>query len=207
MTKSNETDKAATRKIDWERIEPEWRAGIKSVMQIAFDYEQATTHKISHTAINKHFRKLNVPRDLAAKVRAKAEAIVSASMVSGPVSTETKPSDARIIDDSAKAVAAIRLTHRTDIQRMRKMVVGFITALEDDDLVKDEKKKLTLQMRVQIMQKVVETHKTVVSMEREHFGITSRFGDDEDTPLQQYDTVETARRVAFLLASALNKGA
>jgi len=195
-------DKKETRKIDWERIEPEWRAGLKSVMQLAFEYEQATSHKISHTAINKHFRKLNVPRDLAAKVRAKADAIVSASMVSGSVSTETKPSDARIIDSSAQAVATIRLTHRTDIQRMRKLLGDYIAELENAD-----KEQLSLLVRVGISQKIAETHKTVVNMEREHFGITSRFGDDEGAPAQQYDMVETARRIAFMLASAVNKGA
>ncbi len=91
---------AAHRRIDWERIEPGWRAGVKSVLQIAADYTKSTGDKVSHTAINKHFRDLGVPRDLSAKIKAKADAIVSASIVSGNVSTETTETTAKIINSS-----------------------------------------------------------------------------------------------------------
>lgn len=51
------------RVIDWEAIEKDWRAGIKSVLQIAKE------HEISHTAINKRFKKFGVIRDIDLKGR------------------------------------------------------------------------------------------------------------------------------------------
>jgi hypothetical protein len=123
-------------------------------------------------------------------------------MVSATVSTETKPSDARIIDDSAQAVAVIRLTHRNDIQRMRKLLVEYIGELEQAD-----KEKMSLQTRVAISQKIAETHKTVVNMEREHFGITAAHGDEDNPALAPTEPVELARKIAFLFATAINKGA
>ena len=53
------------RQKDWERIEPGWRAGIKSVLQLAADYEAETGDKITHTAINKHFKKIGVLRNFS----------------------------------------------------------------------------------------------------------------------------------------------
>lgn len=125
---------AAPRKIDWERVEPDWRAGIKSVLQIAADYAAATGQTVSHTAINKHFRKLGVPRDLSAKVQAKAEAMVSAAMVAGLGSTETTASDAEIINVSAAAVAEVRLTHRKDIRKGRELVARLLDELSVESI-------------------------------------------------------------------------
>ena len=63
---------AAPKKVDYERIEPGWRAGIKSPAQLASEYTEATGISVSRSAIIKHFTELGVPRDLKAKVRAAA---------------------------------------------------------------------------------------------------------------------------------------
>lgn len=91
---------AAPRIIDYGRIEPGWRAGILSVQQLADEYRAATGQAVTLTAINKHFKKLGIPRDLSAKIEAKAAAMVSAAMVSGKVSidgTETLPAEAAMV--------------------------------------------------------------------------------------------------------------
>ncbi len=67
---------AAPRIIDYGRIEPGWREGLLSVPQLAEEYEKATGQPVTRQAINKHFRELGIPRDLAAKNRAKASAPV-----------------------------------------------------------------------------------------------------------------------------------
>lgn len=117
--------------IDWDRIEPHWRANIKSVLQIAADYYEATGNKVSHTAINKHFKELNVPRDLREKVQARAQAKVSAALVSAQVSTETTPTDAAIIEANADVVATVMQTHRSDIKRSRSLGMALLAELED----------------------------------------------------------------------------
>jgi hypothetical protein len=121
---------AAPKKVDYERIEPDWRAGIKSPAQLAAEYTKATGVSVSHTAIIKHFAKLGVPRDLKAKVQAKAEAMVSQAMVTGKVSKETTKPDAEIIETAALTVATIRLAHRVDIDRARKLAMKMLGELE-----------------------------------------------------------------------------
>lgn len=55
---------------DWEKIELDYRAGIKTLREIAAD------HGISHQAINKRAKRDGWSRDLSAKIRAKAEPVV-----------------------------------------------------------------------------------------------------------------------------------
>lgn len=123
---------AAPKKVDYERIEPGWRAGILSPAQLAAEYTKETGVSVSHTAIIKHFGKLGVPRDLKAKVQAKADAMVMAAMVTGKVSAETTAKDAEIIDHSAMTVASIRIAHRQDIARGRKLAMALLQELEDE---------------------------------------------------------------------------
>jgi predicted GNAT family acetyltransferase len=121
---------AAPKKVDYERIEPGWRAGIKSPAQLAAEYTEATGISVSHTAINKHFKKLGIPRDLADKVKSKAESMVLQAMVTGKVSTETTKPDAEIINGAAIHVATIHFEHRRDIKRSRSLVVALLEELE-----------------------------------------------------------------------------
>ena len=183
--------------IDWELIEKDWRAGIKSVLQIA------TENKISHTAINKHFKKLGIPRDLRAKIKAKADALVSASMVSASVSTETTPSDAEIINANATAISTIQLSHRADIRRNRELSIKMLEELEattdnrelfeqlgeimrfPDDRGQDKlndiyRKILELPSRVDSFKKLTDTLKTLVALEREAYKIDSEDGSKSD---------------------------
>ncbi|CAI2464498.1 Uncharacterised protein [Serratia ficaria] len=69
-------------KPDWEAIESAYRAGLMSVREIA------SQHGISHTAINKQAKKEGWERDLKAKIKAKADTLVSRREVSKQVSTE-----------------------------------------------------------------------------------------------------------------------
>lgn len=121
---------AAPKKIDYERIESAWRAGIKSPSQLASDYTEETGINVSHAAIIKHFKKLGVPRDLSAKIRAKADSMVTEAMVTGKVSPVTTMKDSKIIEDGAVAVASIRLSHRTDIFRSRRLTNMLLDELE-----------------------------------------------------------------------------
>ena len=64
---------AAPGTVDYGRIEPGWREGLKSVPQLAAEYTAATGQPITQAAIRKHFVKIGVPRDLSAKIKAKAD--------------------------------------------------------------------------------------------------------------------------------------
>lgn len=125
---------AAPRKIDYARIEPDWRAGVKSPPQLAAEYTEATGVSVSHAAIIKHFKKLGVPRDLSAKVQAKADAMVMEAMVTPKVTEETlkpatTPTEAAIVAKAASEVAAVRMTHRVDIRTGRELVMKLMGEL------------------------------------------------------------------------------
>jgi len=206
---------AAPKKIDYERIEPGWRAGIKSPAQLASEYTQDTGVSVSHAAIIKHFKKLGVPRNLAAKVKAKADSMVMEAMVTGKVSSVTTKRDAEIVNDSAEIVANVRLSHRADIGRARRMtnklldelesltdeqgtIKELITKLkdgdhEDGDAMADvlalAKKVSALPNRTKTMKELAETLKTLVGLERQAYDIVAdpTGGDSAGTPMGMGD--------------------
>ena len=184
---------AAPRIIDYGRIEPGWRAGLLSVQQLADEYQEATGQAVTLTAINKHFKKLGIPRDLSAKIEAKAAAMVSAAMVSGKVSidgTETLPAEAAIINSAATTSANVQLSHRADIRLLRMRTQQYQQELDEcqDDLAK----------RVSILKSLSETQCRLIAAEREVFGM------DKDAPADtglSGESVATLRRMKAMLAN------
>jgi len=192
---------AAKQKIDYDRIEPDWRAGIKSPAQLAAEYTEATGVSVSRAAILKHFEKRGIGRDLKAKIQAKAESLVAASMVAGKVTPETKAREDSIVSVNANAVAAVRLAHREDIARCRKLAMSLLAELEhqtehqdlydqlvdlvlppaDDgsDAAKERARKLreayqralSLAGRTDTLKKLAEALRILIDKEREAFGV------------------------------------
>ena len=205
--------------IDWELIEAEWRAGIKSTLQMGRD------HGISHTAIIKHFKRLNVPRDLTHKIQERAAAIVSAAAVSGKVSTETKIADVDIIEVNAIVQANALIAHRQDIRRYSKLAQTMLSELEattEDrelfenlgELLRSENEKgvdrlndiyqkvIATPGRVDSIKKLSEVLKTLIGLERQALGIADNANGDANKPppeAPQMTDHEAARRVAFML--------
>lgn len=109
---------------DWERIERDYRAGLKTLRMIAEE------NGISHGAINKRAKRDGWERDLSAKIQAKADALVSKAWVSKTVSKEAAVTEREIIDANASAIVSIRLAHRTDIARGRNICAAMFQELE-----------------------------------------------------------------------------
>ncbi len=197
---------AAPKKVDYARVEPAWRAGVLSPPQLAAEYTEATGIKVSHTAIIKHFKKLGVPRDLAAKVKAKADAMVLEAMVTGKVSAiETTRADAEIINDGATKMATIQLAHRKDIARLRALAGLYEQELEQEYGKTDEaKQRLPLSAQVKVLGDLASTLRTLIGLEREAFGISGAFDPGANAAPAEFDTdakkLEGARRIAFILA-------
>ena len=182
---------AAPRIIDYGRIEPGWRAGILSVQQLADEYRAATGQAVTPAAIRKHFIKLGVPRDLSAKIGAKAAAMVSAAMVSGKVSVtgdETLPAEAAIINSAATTSANVQLSHRADIRLLRMRAQQYQQELDEceGDLTK----------RTGILKVLAETQCRLIAAEREAFGM------DKDRPAEtglSNESVATLKRLKAAL--------
>ncbi|WET16983.1 hypothetical protein P2W49_11660 [Yersinia intermedia] len=102
-------------KPDWEAIESAYRAGLMSIREIA------SQHGITHGAINKRAKRDGWERDLKAKIKAKADALVSKREVSMQVSTEKALSERILIEANAEVIANVRMEHRGDIRRAREI--------------------------------------------------------------------------------------
>lgn len=185
---------------DWELIERDYRAGLLSVREIA------ASQGLTHGAINKRAKRDSWERDLKAKIKAKADALVSKREVSTagihPPSKEQLATERSIVDANASRIADIRLAHRKDISRGRKLAMALLEELETEtgnvaifeelgELLRREddkgidrlndiyRKVISSTGRVDSMKKLADTLKTLIGIEREAYGITTEHEDAE----------------------------
>ena len=182
---------------DWERIELDYRAGIKTLRQIADE------HGISHTAIGKRAKASDWARDLSKKIQAKADELVSKTLVSKQVSTETKVAERQLIEVNAQAVADVRLAHRRDIHRARRLTNALFDELDQQtdpktlallgelgELLENPDEKtgrdrlnelyqavISLPERSKTMKVLVESLQKLVLLERQAFGLDAEIDD------------------------------
>jgi hypothetical protein len=200
-------------RVDYERIEPDWRAGIKSPQQLADEYETATGHPVTRQAIVKHFKKSKIDRDLSEKIRAKARAKVAAESCRGSY-TRDSATEAEIVETNALGLATVQLTQRKDIKRSRDLVmklwdeIGLIIESSEDfsklgEMMQGEginklgeiyKKVIDLPSRIDGAKKLSDALKTLIGLEREAFSI----GSDGDTG--QKKTFEMTRDELMAIA-------
>lgn len=190
---------------DWEAIERAFRAGVLSVREIA------AAHEVSHTAINKRAKRDGWDRDLKAKIKAKADALVSRREVSTEVSSKQAETEREIIELNAEVIANIRMAHRGDISRSRRLTNKLLDELEsltDEqgtikeliDQLKDgdhedgeamadvlvlAKKMSALPARTKTMKELAETLKTLVALERQAYDLDVKQGGSEEDTLSK----------------------
>jgi hypothetical protein len=181
-------------KPDWEAIESAYRAGLMSIREIA------SQHGITHGAINKRAKKDGWERDLKAKIKAKADALVSKREVSTQVSTEKALSERILIEANAEVIANVRMEHRGDIRRARAITNALFDELgaecadveslrklgemmmEPDENGRDKLNEIYhsiigMPERVKSMKALSESLKNIIGLERQAYNI-----DDNDTP-------------------------
>ncbi len=109
-------EKPAKRCIDWESMEADWRAGVKSVLQLSKE------HGVSRAAILKHWDKEGVPRDLAARIEARANSLVTQAAVTREVTPESRVTERNIVEANAAVIADAVINQRADVRRARATV-------------------------------------------------------------------------------------
>lgn len=191
-------DKQDKDPIEWDLIERDWRAGVKTQAQMSAQYG------VSRAAMNKHFTKRGITRDLDAKVRAAASTIVAQHAVEHDESGRlgSAISDRDIIAANAEMQSTIILQHRTDIQRTRRLSMRLLEELEQQtdsqDLIEqlasalmdpDDKsmirrlevldKVISLSSRAGTMKTLADSLRSLVAMERQAFGLDEKNDDDE----------------------------
>ncbi len=192
---------------DWEAIERDYRAGLLSIREIA------STQGITHGAINKRAKRDGWERDLKAKIQAKADALVSKSVVSKEVSKQRADTERQIIEVNAEVIANIRMAHRGDISRGRRLANKLLDELEGltdnrdlfeelGELLRSEDKNgedkrndlyskvIALPGRSKTMKEMAETLKTLITLERQAYSLN---GDEKPDGLSS--TITRVERV------------
>lgn len=202
--------------IDWEKIELDYRAGIKSLRQIAGE------HDIAESGIRRRAKQYEWVRDLSEKIKAKADDIVRTESVRSSVRTKTTISEKDKIDVSANEVASVRLSHRKDIQRSRSIAMRLFDELEhqvgvenaenleklgellrsEDDKGRDAlndiyHKIISMPGRVKSMKDLSDTLKTLIGLERQAFGLDDENNKPVDALTALLERVSTGNSSAF----------
>jgi len=215
-----------TRKvIDWESVEIQYRAGIRSLKDIGREFD------VSDAAIVKRAKRDGWTRDLKAKIHAKAESKVSESLVSAEVSAQTRVREREVIDANAAAIADVRLAHRRDIQRTRGITMRLLEELEyqtgaenvfllaslgdmmrsPDEYGRDKLNDLyraivSLPGRAKTMKDLAASLVSLIDKEREAFSIGAKTPNGDDgagsgASLRDLTDAERAVRLSRLLGS------
>ena len=180
------------KKPDWEAIESAYRAGLLSIREIA------SQHGITHGAINKRAKRDGWERDLSAKIKNKADSLVSKKEVSTQVSSENKLNERILIEVNAEVIANVRMEHRGDIRKARNIANALFEELGNECVDIEAFKKLgellanpdqngrdklnevymsviSMPERVKSMKALSETLKNLITLERQAYNI-------DDTP-------------------------
>lgn len=202
---------------DWERIELDYRAGVKTLRQIGEE------HGISHAAIAKRAKASSWERDLAAKIQAKADTLVTKSAVTKEVTTETNVSEREVIEANAQAIADIRLAHRRDIQQAQNIVINLMEELkhqtgvenaallaelgeimrQEDDKGQDKlndlyRKIISLPERARTMKTLADSLGTVIGLQRQAFGMDKDAESVVDAFTKMLERVTSGNNSAFI---------
>lgn len=208
---------AKRQRVDWDALKPHYCAGVRPLRDIAEEFG------CSDAAIVKHAAKLGWERNLKAKIQEQADRKVAAALVAQERadSPAAKLTEAVRVEVESEVQARVRVSHRTDINRSKRMVneaMAYLEALglpalssaKGAESHKQSARALglqTLKEHTQVLDKLVGMQRTLVTLEREAYGIT-QLQEDPDDPTRVVDPVEGAKRVAFILARAgasLNK--
>lgn len=180
---------AERKQIDWERIELDYRAGVLSLREIAEKHPNT-----NHVAISRRAKKEGWVRDLSEKIKNKAEKIVTEQTVTVDVTAKSSVSENEIIDSNARVIADVRLSHRKDIGKARSLANSLLDELEHQTINREDYESLGILLRsedergtdklndlymkamstpsrIVSMQKLADTMKTLIGLEREAFGI------------------------------------
>lgn len=211
------------KETDWEAIEGAYRAGLLSLREMSQEYG------VSHVAIKKRADKEGWTRDLTAKIKAKADALVNSGEVNGGVNSKPLVNEVEIVNANAEVIANIRLSHRKDISRSRNLVMKLLGELEistdniedfeklgelmfdpdektgRDKLNETYQKVISMAGRTKTMKDLADSLKTLVAIERQAYGLDVEVKAQEEDPGKERNMNDMARRIAFTFSSALRE--
>lgn len=187
--------------VEWDAIEPHYRAGIRSLKDIGAEYG------VSDAAIVKHAKKHGWTRNLAAKIAARAEAKVSAAAVSAEVSAQRSANQEQVVEANADLQYRVRMKARQDIVDLEEIVLMLMAELRaqttqpevfdelaeimrcEDERGQDKRndtyrRVISFSGRVDSAKKLVEMVEKLVLLKFKLFGIK-----DEESQVSDIDTM------------------
>ena len=178
------------KQVDWEGVERDYSAGLLSLRELAEKYSVAESY------IRKKANQKDWSRDLSAKIQSKAEKLVRSEVVRSEVRPEKAITEKVIIEANAQAIVNIKLAHRGDIRKSKRIVNALFDELElttdnrelfeelgeilrqesesgHDKLNEIYKKCISMPQRIDGVKKLTDALKTMIGLEREAYDIQS----------------------------------
>lgn len=211
--------------IDWQSVELDYRAGLKTFRAMSEEYG------VSDAGIIKKAKKEGWTRDLAPRIKAATEAKVRELVKPELVSAEEKlASEELVVEANANLQTGIIVSQRKDIGKVRELGTKLFAEVEaatdnrelfeklgelmyePDEKGKDKlneiyRKVISMPGRVGAFKQLTDAIKTMVGLERQAYGLADNANGEADKPAEQTEMseAETARRIAFVFASAMHK--
>lgn len=108
------TGEADKKPVDWEIVEKDYRAGLKSLRQLADE------HGVSHVTIAKRAKKYGWEKNLEEKIQTTAKNKIARTVVNkqgnNEVNSKAQLSDAQVVNAYADVVASVDMIQREDLK-------------------------------------------------------------------------------------------
>ena len=181
---------AERKQVDWESVERDYSAGLLSLRELADKYGT------KESTIRSRAKTQDWVRDLSKKINQKVEDISRKELSRSTSRTEKNVSEKEIIEANAQAIVDIKLAHRGDIRKSKRIVNSLFDELElttdnrelfeqlgellrqESDSGQDKlndiyKKVISLPQRIDGVKKLTDALKTMIGLEREAYDITA----------------------------------
>lgn len=216
-------EKAKRPVVDWEAVEREYRGGILSLREIA-ELHPGT----NYVAISRKAKKEGWERNLADKIRAKADALVTKHSVTAGVTENGRVSEQQVIETNAQAIVSVRLSHRAGLSDGREIIKSMMAELSaqcgeenaallrqlgdmmrcPDEFGNDKlndlyMKVVSLPGRAKTMKDLADSMVKLIDKERQAFDMDAdKKSGDQPGEFISLNDAQRASRLAFLLAKA-----
>jgi len=208
------------RSIDWEAVEPEYRAGIRSLRHIAAQFG------CTEGAIRSKAKERGWERDLSARIAAKTEALLRKEELRKEVRNASSTSDAQIVESNARMLADTVLNQRTDVKRAMGVVTSLWSQIEVEGDYTEEFRRvgemmrkensfgedklndmylaaIDLPQRVKNAKLLADALRVLVELQRKVLRIDDKPDTTGDDGLPKLTDAQRASRIANLLARAV----
>jgi len=181
---------AERKQVDWESVERDYSAGLLSLREIAAKYDT------KESSIRYKANQNDWSRDLSKKIEQKTNEKLRKIELRTELRSEKAISEKEIIEASAQAIVNVKLEHRGDIRKSKRIVNSLFDELElttdnrelfeqlgeilrnESDSGQDKlndiyKKVISMPQRIDGVKKLTDALKTMIGLEREAYDITA----------------------------------